>query len=389
MIYCKKLKFYGDAMRKIVLVPDSFKGTMSSEEICQIMGEVIKGYYVDTEIVSIPVADGGEGTVESFLKAIGGERITLPVKGPYMEDIEGFYGILPDNTAVIEMAAAAGLPLVGENKHAEKTTTYGVGQLIEDAVKHGCKKIVLGLGGSATNDLGCGAAAALGVSFYDEIGNTFIPVGENLSKIKNIDISNTRKLLSDVEIITMCDIDNPLYGKTGAAYIFGPQKGANEAMVEYLDQELRQASDVIKESLDIDVADIKGAGAAGGMGAGTVAFFGAKLQMGIEVVLDTVRFDDLITGADMIFTGEGRIDTQSLRGKVVIGVARRAKKKNIPVVAIVGDISDGIEAAYDEGISGIFSINRFAIPFLESKARAKDDLRLTMDNLMRFLKVID
>ncbi|MCL1829928.1 MAG: glycerate kinase [Oscillospiraceae bacterium] len=375
-------------MKKIVLVPDSFKGTMSSEKICEIMQQAIEKHYPDIEVIAIPVADGGEGTVDSFLSAIGGRKINIVVKGPYMEDTESFYGILPDKTAIIEMAAAAGLPMVGSNKQAEKTTTYGVGQLIADAITRGCDNIVVGLGGSATNDLGCGAAAALGVEFLDATGCSFIPTGENLSEIRHIDISKAEQRLRGKRIITMCDIDNPLYGEHGAAYIFGPQKGADEQKVVFLDSQLRQAANTIKSCLQIDVADIKGAGAAGGMGAGMVAFLGAELQMGIEAVLDTVRFDSLIDHANIIFTGEGRIDTQSLRGKVVIGVARRAKKRGIPVVAIVGDISDDIEAAYDEGVSGIFSINRVAIPMQDACKRAESDLYLTMDNILRFMKAI-
>jgi len=349
------------------------------------MASAIATYYPDAQIIPIPVADGGEGTVDSFLKAVGGEKITLAVKGPYMEEIEGFYGILPDKTAVIEMAAAAGLPLVGANRKAHKTTTFGVGQLLADAVKRGCKEVVLGLGGSATNDLGCGAAAAMGVRFINAAGEEFVPVGETLADICKIDVSAVRTALAGVNIVTMCDIDNPLYGESGAAYIFGPQKGADSDMVRFLDAQLRAAAEVIKRDIGIDTADMPGAGAAGGMGAGTVAFFGAVLRMGIEAVLDTVKFDQLVSGADIVFTGEGRIDTQSLRGKVVIGVGRRAKKYGVPVVAIVGDISDGIEEAYEQGVSGIFSINRHAIPLSESKLRSKTDLRLTMDNLIRFM----
>ena len=373
-------------MKKVILMPDSFKGTMSSQEICSIMSSVIKIHYPQSEVVSIPVADGGEGTVDSFLKAVGGTKISIPVKGPYMEEIIGFYGILPDGTAVVEMAAAAGLPLVGSNRQAHKTTTYGVGQLIADAVKRGCKEIVLGLGGSATNDLGCGAAVAMGVRFFDKDRKEFIPVGETLSMISEIDVSKAKEALTGVNVVTMCDIDNPLYGETGAAYVFGPQKGADEEMVKLLDEQLRAAAKVIESELGINVSLMPGAGAAGGMGAGTVAFFNAALRMGIEAVLDTVKFDELAIGADYIFTGEGRIDTQSLRGKVVIGVSRRAMKYKIPVIAIVGDISDGIESAYEQGVSGIFSINRVAVPFPEARQRAREDLRLTMDNLIRFIK---
>ena len=374
-------------MKKILLIPDSFKGTMSSSEICEIMKKAIHTYYPETEVISIPVADGGEGTVDSFLAAVGGKKVHLTVKGPYFEDIQSFYGILPDNTAVVEMAAAAGLPLVGDNKHAEKTTTYGVGQLISHAVASGCRKIIIGLGGSATNDGGTGAAAALGVRFINAKGEAFIPVGESLSEIVSIDTSGLDPAIKEVEMITMCDIDNPLCGPRGAAAVFAPQKGADEAMVRILDQNLAHMAEIVKKDLGRDIINLKGAGAAGGMGGGMAAFFGSKLQMGIETVLDAVRFNELLDGADLVFSGEGKIDSQSLGGKVVIGVARRTKKKGVPLIAIVGDIGDDIEGVYDEGVSAIFSINRVAIPFSEAKLRSKSDLALTMDNLMRFISL--
>ena len=374
-------------MKKILLIPDSFKGTMSSSEICEIMKKAIHTYYPETEVISIPVADGGEGTVDSFLAAVGGKKVHLTVKGPYFEDIQSFYGILPDNTAVVEMAAAAGLPLVGENKHAEKTTTYGVGQLITHAVASGCRKIIIGLGGSATNDGGTGAAAALGVRFINAKGESFIPVGKSLSEIASIDTSGLDPALEGVEMITMCDIDNPLCGPRGAAAVFAPQKGADEAMVRILDQNLAHMAEIVKKDLGRDIINLKGAGAAGGMGGGMAAFFGSKLQMGIETVLDAVHFNELLDGADLVFSGEGKIDSQSLGGKVVIGVARRTKKKGVPLIAIVGDIGDDIEGVYDEGVSAIFSINRVAVPFSEAKLRSKSDLALTMDNLMRFISL--
>lgn len=374
-------------MKKILLIPDSFKGTMSSAEICDIMRARILAYYPDAAVVSIPVADGGEGSVDSFLTALGGEKVTVAVKGPYMEAMQGFYGVVDGGaTAVIEMAACAGLPLVGDNLHAEKTTTYGVGQLMADAVGRGCKKMIVGLGGSATNDLGCGAAAALGARFLNAAGEAFVPVGETLSQIARIDRTGLLPALHDVELITMCDIDNPLYGTNGAAYVFGPQKGADPAMVVLLDGQLRAAAKTIERELGVDLSQLAGAGAAGGMGGGMVAFFGSRLQMGIETVLDTVDFDRLLDGADMVFSGEGKIDYQSLRGKVVIGVARRTKKRGVPLIAVVGDIGDDVESAYDEGVSAIFSINRVAVDFREAKKRSKNDLRLTMDNLMRFLQ---
>lgn len=376
-------------MKKFLLIPDSFKGTMSSREICDIMSGIIKTHYPEAETISIPVADGGEGSVDAFLTAIGGERVSLTVKGPYMEEISSFYGIIEGGkTAVIEMAAAAGLPLVGQRLHAEQTTTYGVGQLIADAIGRGVKKIIVGLGGSATNDFGAGAAAALGVRFLNSRGESFVPVGQTLSQVAEIKMDQLLPGVREAEIITMCDIDNPLYGPTGAAYVFGPQKGADPDMVVYLDKQLQAISQVVRRDLSIDVSALPGAGAAGGMGGGMAAFLGSRLQMGIETVLDTVRFDSLLEDADMVLTGEGKIDDQSLRGKVVIGIAKRTKPKNIPLVAIVGDIGDHVESAYDLGVSAILSINRVAVNFQEAKKRSKDDLALTVDNLMRFLKAL-
>jgi len=376
-------------MNKVLLIPDSFKGTMSSSEICAIMEKSIHAYYPKANVISIPVADGGEGSVDSFLSAVGGKKVWISVKGPYFQDVQSFYGVLPDNTAVVEMAAAAGLPLVGDDRHVEKATTYGVGQLIEHAAKSGCKKIIVGLGGSATNDGGVGAAAALGICFKNYAEKTFVPVGETLCDIASIDISGLTPVLKGVEFITMCDIDNPLCGAQGASAVFGPQKGAGEAMVKILDQNLNHLATVVKKDLGKDILDLAGSGAAGGMGGGMVAFLGSKLQMGIDTVLDTVHFDSLLDGADMVLTGEGKIDFQSLRGKVVIGVARRTKEKKIPLIAIVGDIGDHIEAVYNEGVSAIFSINRIAVPFEQAKLRCKTDLSLTMDNLLRFMSLTD
>lgn len=375
---------------KFLLIPDSFKGTMSSAEICAVVAGSIEKHFPKAEIVSIPVADGGEGSVDSFLSAMGGEKVFVPVQGPYGKPMNGFYGLLEGGkTAVIEMAACAGLPLVEENPNPGKTTTYGVGQLMVDAAKRGCRKLIIGLGGSCTNDFGAGAAAAAGVRFLNREGTEFVPVGESLSQIATIDMANLAQELQQVEIVTMCDIDNPLYGKNGAAAIFGPQKGADAQQVEFLDQQLRCVSEKVKEQLGIDVSTLAGAGAAGGMGGGMVAFFASHLQMGIETVLDTVCFTQLLEGADLVFTGEGKLDHQSLRGKVVIGVARRAKEKGVPVVAMVGDIGDNVEAAYDQGVSSIVSINRVAVPFSEAKKRSKEDLHLTADNFMRTLQALE
>lgn len=377
-------------MKKFILIPDSFKGTMSSSEICDIMSLSIKKTYADAQVIAIPVADGGEGSVDAFLCAVGGEKKVLTVNGPFFNPVSAFYGIIDGGTtAIIEMAACAGLPLAGDQKDPCKTTTYGVGQLMQAAINDGCKKIILGLGGSATNDIGAGAAAALGVKFMDDAGKAFIPTGGTLCDVAHIDISGIAQAVKDVEIVTMCDIDNPLYGENGAAYIFGPQKGADAAMVKTLDAGLKHMAHIIKADLKQDVSQQKGAGAAGGMGCGMVSFLGSRLQMGIETVLETVKFDTLLNDVSMVFSGEGKIDSQSMRGKVVIGVARHTKKAGIPLVAIVGDIDDHIEAVYDEGVSAVFSINRVAVEYKNAKPRAKSDLSLTMDNLMGFIKTIE
>ncbi|MBW7571419.1 glycerate kinase family protein [Caproiciproducens faecalis] len=372
-------------MKKILLIPDSFKGTMDSSSICSIMKEQILKYYPEAEVISIPVADGGEGSVDAFLSAMGGEKRRVTVTGPFFKPVDSFYGVVNKDTAVIEMAACAGLPLAENHLDPYTATTYGVGELIAHAAQSGCRKVIVGLGGSCTNDAGAGMAAALGIRFYNADNQAFIPAGGTLKEIKRIDPAGLLPILKDIEIIAMCDIDNPLYGPTGAAYVFAPQKGADEAAVIELDSGLKMIAERIRKDLGQDVSELPGAGAAGGLGAGFAAFLHARLQPGIQTVLDTVQFDKLLEDADMVFTGEGKLDTQSLRGKVVIGVAQHAKKWNVPVLAVVGDIGDGVEQAYEEGVSGVFSINRVAADFKEVKHRCKSDLALTVDNLMRFL----
>ena len=376
-------------MKKFVLIPDSFKGTLSSAQICHAVSREIRSVFPDAAIQEIPVADGGEGTVEAFLTAVGGEKVNVPCKGPYMEDMTGFYGLLPDGTAVVEMAAAAGLPLVGENRHADKTTTYGVGQLIAHAVQHGARRVVLGLGGSATNDGGCGCAAALGVRFLNAKGESFIPVGGTLDQVVSISTADLLPELKTVPVTAMCDIDNPLCGETGASAVFGPQKGADPATVQVLDSNLRHMAEIVKRDLNVDVLTLPGGGAAGGFGAGAVALLGARLQMGIETVLDLTDFDTAVRGADLVITGEGKLDSQSLRGKVVIGVARRAKKAGVPVAALVGASETEIAAAYGEGVSGVFPINPEPKPFAEVKADSEKHLRFTTRNLMQFIRALE
>lgn len=377
-------------MNKIILIPDSFKGTMGSERICTIMTDGIRKFFPQADIISIPVADGGEGSVDAFLSAQGGEKVHMTVKGPLFEDVKVYYGIINGDTAVIEMAAAAGLPLVSEVRYPEKTTTYGVGQMIVDAAQRKCRRIIVGLGGSATNDCGAGAAAAAGVRFLNKEGREFIPAGGTLQDVERIDMSQLAPELAGVEIIAMCDIDNPLYGESGAAYVFGPQKGADSQKVIFLDKQLHAFSQTILRELGSDVSELPGGGAAGGLGAGMHAFFNAKLQMGIETILDVVDFNMLASDADLILTGEGKIDSQSVRGKVVSGVAKRASAcSKALVVAIVGDIGPDIESLYDQGLDAVFSINRVARDFSYIKKDSPANLLLTVENLMRFIKQYD
>ena len=374
-------------MKKFVLIPDSFKGTLSSKRICQTMEEKIKKIYGEADIVSIPVADGGEGSVDCFLTALGGEKVFVNCKGPYLSNMQGFYGLIDNGkTAVIEMASVAGLPLVENNKNPLKTTTYGVGELMLDAVNRGAKKIILGLGGSCTNDFACGLASACGVKFYDALDKEFLPVGESLKDVCRIDLSGIDKRFKDVEIAVMCDIDNPPFGINGAAHVFAPQKGANKEQVELLDQGVKHLCQVIKKQFNLDLSTLKGGGAAGAMGAGMVAFFGATLKMGIDTVLETVGFDQIIKNADYIFTGEGKIDGQSLRGKVVIGVSRRAKAIGVPVMAIVGGAEGDISEAYDNGVSAVFTINRLPEDFSISRFKSEENLSFAFENVLRMLK---
>lgn len=377
-------------MKKIVLIPDSFKGTLSSKQICEIASAEITQQFPNCEIVSIPVADGGEGSVDCFLSALGGEKITAMVSGPHLEKMESYFGYLPESsTAVIEMASCAGLPLVENQKDPLGTTTYGVGELLLEAASHGVTKIILGLGGSCTTDGGCGAAAACGIKFYNEAGNSFIPTGETLSQIEHIDTSSLDPAIKTVDIVAMCDIENPMYGPEGAAYIFAPQKGATENEVKLLDEGLIHLANVIKQDLRADVATIPGTGAAGAMGAGMIAFFGAQLQMGIETVLDTVHFSEIVKDADLVITGEGKLDDQSLRGKVVIGVAKRAQDAGIPVIALVGGVESDISDAYKKGVTAIFPINRLPEDFSISKEKSAENLAATAQDVLRLVKCIE
>ena len=375
-------------MAKYVLIPDSFKGTLSSEDICRIASEEILRLEPEAEICAIPVADGGEGTVDAFLAAVGGTRAEVPCTGPCGQEVMGFYGLLPDGTAVVEMAAAAGLPLAGACRDPEKTTTYGVGQLMAHALSRGAKRLVLGLGGSATNDGGCGAAAALGAEFLDAEGRAFVPTGGTLTQIAHIRMKGLRETMAGAEVTVMCDIDNPLCGPAGAAAVFGPQKGADAAMVARMDAGLRHLAETLEKDVGMEVLTLAGGGSAGGFGAGAAAFFGGQLRMGIDVVLDLTDFDRKCRGASLVITGEGHLDSQSLRGKTVVGVARRARALGVPAAALVGGCETALDAVYAEGVSGVFPIHPALCTWPQAAARTEEDLRFTVGNLLRFMAAL-
>ena len=375
-------------MKKCVVVSDSFKGTVSSREICEIAQRVIPRHFPACEVVCIPVADGGEGTVDCFIQAMGAQRVGVTVTNALGEKSAAAYARIGE-LAIIEMAAAAGLPQVGALRCPGTATTYGVGELIAHAVDSGCRKILLGLGGSATNDGGCGCAAALGVRFYDAAGQSFVPVGDTLGRIARIDTAKADELLRSVEITVMCDVTNPLYGPTGAAYVFAPQKGADAEKVKSLDAGLRHFGDVIRSQYGLDVSAMPGAGAAGGMGAGCVALLGGMIQSGIDAVLDVTGFDRQLEGADLVITGEGRIDSQSADGKVVSGVARRTRAKGVPLIAIAGGIADSAGAVYDIGVSAMFSTDRAALPVDMLGARSPGDYEATLSDIMSLIAIAE
>ena len=344
-------------MNRILIAPDSFKGALPAWEFCRIVTAEAQTVFPGSEIVSVPLADGGEGTVDSLLSVTGGRRVELEVTGPLHMPVTGYYGLLPDGiTGVFEVAAAAGLPLAAAAPNPGRTTTFGVGQLIRDAVlHHGVRRVLLGLGGSATNDGGCGLASALGVVFRDAKGNAFLPTGDTLKDICSIDPIPARSFLKSVTIQALCDVESPLYGPTGAAYVFSPQKGADTEAVARLDEGLRHYGTLLEHLPGgAGVSHLPGAGAAGGIGGGLVALLGASLSPGIDLLLDAVKFDTLLDDCSLVLTGEGRFDAQSLQGKAILGVCRRAAAKHVPVIALVGAVAGGESAAYEQGLTALF-----------------------------------
>lgn len=344
---------------RILIAPDSFKGSLGAVAVADAIEQGLRKVALTADIKKIPMADGGEGTVEAIITAAGGDIHDQNVIGPLGEEVKAFFGVLDDGTtAVIEMAAASGLPLVPEDKrNPMNTTTYGTGQLIKAAMDKGCNHIIIGIGGSATNDGGVGMAQALGVKFYDAQGRIIDGFGGKvLEHIAHIDISDMDKRVKDIDITVACDVTNPLCGSNGAAAVYGPQKGATPEMVEELDRGLANLAMVIKKDLGIDIKDMPGAGAAGGLGAGLVAFLGASLKPGMDIMIDVTHMDELVSQCDLVITGEGRTDEQTVFGKVPVGVAGVAKRHGKPVVCLSGSLGDAAEKVYEHGVDALFSI---------------------------------
>lgn len=371
-------------MKKIIVASDSFKGTLSSLEVCSITKKAMLSIAPTLNIETIPIADGGEGSVDAFLHAMGGDKIFVKTKGPNFDEVESFYGILKDKTAVIEMASSAGFSMA-KIKNPLLTTTFGVGELIQDAIEKGCKNIIVGLGGSSTNDAGCGAANAMGAKFFDENNKEFIPTGGTLKNIAKMDVTKITENLKGIGITAMCDIDNPMYGKHGAAFVFASQKGASKADVVVLDENLKYLANLVKKEFSIDLQNVKGSGAAGAMGAGMAFFFNAKLQMGIDTVLEAINFDNMLKDTNLVISGEGNLDSQSFGGKVILGIAKHTKKANTKLIVVVGGYDDDIEKIYELGVTAVFSINTKPERFELAKRKAKSNLYKTVQNLSRVL----
>ena len=343
---------------KIVVAPDSFKGSLTAVEVADAIGQGVREIFPEAKIIKIPMADGGDGTVQCLVNATGGEILKEKVVGPLGDEVWASYGILGDKkTAVIEMAEASGLTLVPEDKRNPLiTTTYGTGQLIKAALDQGCRKMIIGIGGSATNDGGAGMVQALGVKLLDREGKEIGFGGGELKKINRINISNLDNRLSETEVLIASDVSNPLCGPKGAARIYGPQKGATPEIIEELDKSLAHFAEIIKRDLNKDVKDMPGAGAAGGLGAGLMAFLDAELKPGIEIMIEIVKLEQAIKDADLVITGEGKIDSQTIYGKAPIGVAKIAKKYNIPVIAVAAIVGDDADIVHKYGINTLISV---------------------------------
>ncbi|HPA05273.1 MAG TPA: glycerate kinase [Candidatus Hydrogenedentes bacterium] len=370
---------------KIAIAPDSFKECLTADEVAGAIEEGVRRALPDCVTVCVPMADGGEGTVDALIAATNGRIVELTGTGPMGTPVATRYGLLGDGeSAVIEMAAVSGLPLVRtEERDPRIATTYGTGELLCDALNRGASRIIIGLGGSATNDGGAGAAQALGVSLRDAAGRELPWGGAALARLATIDLSRRHPRLNQCVLEAACDVDNPLCGPTGASRVYGPQKGAGPTVVEELDAALRHFGDVIEEQLGVPVLDVPGAGAAGGLGAGLVAFAGGVLRPGVDIVADACKLTSRIAGAELVITGEGRIDAQTPHGKTPAGVAKAARQLGIPVVAIAGSLGPGYDAVHDCGIREVISIQSGTMSLAEAMARAPELLAAAAERVAR------
>lgn len=373
---------------RLLFASDSFKGTLSSEQIIRLLTDSANRIFPGCETLGVPIADGGEGTVDAVIAVTKGEMRQVTVHGPLMEETRASYGVFHDDSAIIEMAAASGLPMVPvEKRNPLHTTTYGTGELIRDALDAGYRKLSIAIGGSATNDGGMGAMAALGVRFLDAAGKELSGFGEDLEKVADIDISGIHPALAEAEITVMCDVNNPLTGPTGATYTFGKQKGGTPEILDRLEAGMKNYAAVIRETFGMDVDQIAGAGAAGGLGAALCVFLHAELKSGIETVLDLIDFNTLLEGTDLVVTGEGRIDWQSAFGKVPSGIGMRCKAKGVPAVAIVGGMGTGAEKIYEFGVESIIPTINGAMEIQEALDRAEELYAGAADRLFRMIKI--
>jgi glycerate kinase len=367
---------------KIVIAPDSFKGSLTAMEVSDAIEQGIREIFPEAKIVKIPMADGGDGTVQCLVNATGGKILREKVTGPLGNEVLASYGILGDKkTAVIEMAEASGLTLVPENKRNPLiTTTYGTGQLIKSALGQGCRKMIIGIGGSATNDGGAGMVQALGAKLLDKDGEEIGFGGGELKKVFRIDTKCLDNRLSETKVLIASDVSNPLCGSQGASRIYGPQKGATPEVIEELDESLAYFAGIIKRDLNKDVKDIPGAGAAGGLGAGLIAFLDAELRPGIEIIIEIVKLEQAIQDADLVITGEGKIDSQTIYGKAPIGVAKIAKKYNVPVIAVAAIIGDDADIVHQYGIDTLLKISEPPMNLNESKVKKYRLIKKTIKN---------
>lgn len=374
---------------KIVIAPDSYKESLSALEVATAIEQGFREIWPDADYVKLPVADGGEGTVEAMVAATAGRMVHVDVTGPLGASVQAFYGLSGDErSAFIEMAAASGLELVKPAQRNPLTTTsWGTGELISHALDAGVKHIIIGIGGSATNDGGAGMVQALGAKLLTSEGKPIGQGGGELDRLSRIDISGLDKRLADCRIEVACDVTNPLTGEEGASAVFGPQKGATPEMIERLDKSLAHYAQVIAHDLDMDVLNLSGGGAAGGMGAALYAFCGAQLRQGIEIVTDALQLDKQVADADLVITGEGRIDSQTIHGKVPVGVARIAKRFNKPVIGIAGSLTADVGVVHEHGVDAVFSVIYTVCTLEEALENAEGNVRLAARNIAATLKV--